>query len=314
MLDDFLYRWSRSAAARRVLTPVVRGYLRYFPGKGGKEALWNRVVNPYLAWQPYRFVAQTVFGHRLAGDTRDMIQQYIYYFGVWEPEMSNWISEQLRPGDVFIDVGANIGYYSLLASALVGESGGVTAVEASPAIFQQLRANLARNRVTNVRCVNLAAADRRGTLPLFRGPDHNAGETSLFQGPGFEPDGTVEAAPLGEILEQSEIARARLIKIDVEGAEGGVLPGLVPLLRSGRADLELIVEFHPQYLTQPGGSADELVNLVCVTGEFHAYRLENDYWPLSYVKGSKAGTPARLRSPIDTETGVVFSRREAETL
>jgi FkbM family methyltransferase len=292
---------------------MLRAYLRYFPGMAGKEALWDRVVTPYLAWQSYRFVAPTVFGQRLAGDTKDMIQQYLYYFGLWEPELTYWISEKLRPRDTFIDVGANIGYYSLLASSLVGKSGAVTAIEASPAIFQQLRANLARNHVTNVRCVNVAAADCRGTLPLFRGPAHNAGETSLFQGPGFESDGTVEAAPLGEILEPQEIARARLIKIDVEGAEGGVLPGLLPALNASRADLELIVEFHPQYLTAPGRTADELVMLAQAAG-FQAYRLENEYWPLSFVKGSKAGIPARLRAKIEGETVVIFSRRDAETL
>ena len=313
MLDDFLYRVSRSTTARRILTPVLRGYLRHFPGTAGKEALWNRVVSPYLAWQSYPFVAPTVFGWRLAGDTKDMIQQYLYYFGLWEPELTYWIAGKLRPGDTFIDVGANIGYYSLLASALVGKSGGVTAIEASPAIFQQLRANLARNHVTKVRCVNIAAADRRGTLPLFRGPDHNAGETSLFQGPGFEPDGSVEAAPLAEILEPQEITRARLIKIDVEGAEGGVLPGLLPVLSASHADLELIVEFHPQYLTEPGRTADELVKLVQAAG-FQPYRLDNDYWPLSFVKGSKAGTPRRLHTPIEGETVVIFSRRDAETL
>ena len=63
---------------------MLRTYLRYFPGATGKEALWNRVVNPYLAWQSRKFVARTIFGQSLAGDTKDMIQQYIYF--------SNWVS------------------------------------------------------------------------------------------------------------------------------------------------------------------------------------------------------------------------------
>jgi len=313
MLDDSLYRLSRSATARRLITPLVRSYLRYFPGTAGKEALWNRVVNPYLAWQSYPFVARTVFGARLAGDTKDMIQQYIYYFGLWEPELTTWITGRLRPGDTFIDVGANIGYYSLLASTLVGKSGSVAAIEASPAIFRQLQANLDRNSITNVRAVNIAAADRQATLPLFRGPDHNAGETSLFQGPGFEPDGTVEAAPLSVIVKPQEMANARLIKIDVEGAEGVVLPGLLSLLESGRDDLELIVELHPQYLTGPGKSAEELVALVRTAG-FRAYRLKNDYWPFSISNEPRGSGLPSLDTPIEGETVIVFSRRDAGAL
>jgi FkbM family methyltransferase len=313
MLDNVLYRLSRSATARRMLTPMLRGYLRHFPGTAGKEPLWNRVVNPYLAWQPYQFVAPTVFGQRLAGNTQDMIQQYIYYFGLWEPELSTWIARQLRPGDTFVDVGANIGYYSLLASGLVGDSGRVTAIEASPGIFQQLQANLARNHVTNVRSVNVAAADQRGVLPIFCGPDHNVGQTSLLSRPGLEPAGTIEAAPLSEILERGEIAQARLIKVDVEGAEGRVLPGLLPLLGSTRPDLELIVEFHPQWLTEPGRTADELVERIQAAG-FSAYQLENNYWPLSFLQGSTITTPTRLRHSIQEETVVVFSRRDTDTL
>ncbi len=313
MLDRCLYHLSRSSTARRVLTPVLRGYLRRFPGTAGKEVLWERVVNPYLAWESYRFVAPTVFGRRLAGDTKDMIQQHIYYFGLWEPELTDWIARQLRPGDTFIDVGANIGYYSLLASALVGESGRVTAIEASPVIFQQLQANLERNQVTNVRCVNVAAADCRGTLPLFRGPDHNAGQTSLLGRPGLAPAGKVEAAPLADILERREVLEARLIKIDVEGAEAKVLPGLIPVLDSTQSDLEVIVELHPQYLTEPGKSADELVELVRSAG-FTAYRLDNKYWPLGFMKAPKASRPTRLRAPINGETVVIFSRRTDEAL
>jgi FkbM family methyltransferase len=306
MLDQALYRLTKSLAARRLLTPLLRSYLRYFPGSPGKEALWRRVVNPYLAWQAYPFVARTVFGRRIAGDTRDMIQQYVYYFGVWEPDLTAWISRQLRPGDVFVDVGANVGYYSLLAATLVSNTGAVIAIEASPTVFRQLEANLARNRAVNVRAVNVAASDQRGQVQLFRGPEHNLGETSVFQAPGFAPDGTVAAAPLGDILLPEELSRARLVKMDVEGAEAAVLAGFAPLLSACRRDLELIVELHPQYLTQPGRTAADLVQLMKDAG-FCAYRIENDYWPVR--PPSDLRRPVRLQSPLQSETALVFSRR-----
>lgn len=313
MFDHLLYRLSQSPGARRFLTPLARGYLRYAPGMAGKDALWNRVVNPYLAWQSHEFVAPTRFGRRIAGNTQDMIQQYIYYFGLWEPDLSDWISGRLRPGDTFIDVGANIGYYALLASTRVGRSGSVVAIEASPTIFRQLRANLERNRTANIRAVNIAASDRRGKVQLFCGPSHNCGKTSLFREKGLERREEVEAAPLTDILEPHELAGARLIKIDIEGAEGGVLPGLVKWLPSGRADLELIIEFHPQNLTEPGTSAADLLELLRACG-FHAYRMVNDYWPLNYLKERKGKRPTPLQSPIEGETVVVFSRQDGAKL
>jgi len=313
MWDEFAYRLSKNKAARQVVTPLLRTYLRYCPIAAGKETLWTRVVNPYLAWHSRPFIARTVFGRRLAGDTRDMIQQYIYFFGLWEPELTAWIASRLSPRDVFIDVGANIGYYSLLASTLVGKSGAAVAIEASPAIFRQLQENIARNAVANVRTINVAVSDRKGTVPLFRGPDHNAGETSMFPAAGFIPDGAVESARLEEILEHKELASARLIKIDIEGAERFVVPSIGSLLRSCRDDLELIVEFHPQYLTEPGHGADDLVKLVNASG-FHAYRLENSYWPFNGTSDSAHKQPVRLRAPIQGETVIVFSRKDSESL
>jgi FkbM family methyltransferase len=313
MWDEFAYRLSKSKAARQVVTPLLRTYLRYCPLAAGKEALWTRLVNPYFAWHSHPFVGRTVFGPRLAGDTRDMIQQYIYFFGLWEPELTAWIASRLSPGDVFIDVGANIGYYSLLGSTLVGKSGAAVAIEASPVIFRQLQDNIARNGAANVRSVNVAVSDTKGTVKLFRGPDHNTGETSMFPATGFIPDGAIESARLEEILARQELASARLIKIDIEGAERFVVPSIGSLLPSCRDDLELIIEFHPQYLTEQNHGADDLVKLVNASG-FHAYRLENSYWPFNGAADSAHKRPMRLRAPIHEETVIVFSRKDAESL
>ena len=79
------------------------------------------------------------------GHTADLIQRYVYYFGVWEPTISQWFKGYVRPGDIVVDVGANIGWYTLLAAQRVGPEGQVVAIEASPTIAEHLRANLALN-------------------------------------------------------------------------------------------------------------------------------------------------------------------------
>ena len=298
---------------RWFLTPPVRAYIRYVPFGTGKRAFWNRVVEPNFAWRPHRFVASTVFGSQIAGDTSDIIQQYVYYFGVWEPHLTRWIERRLRPGDTFIDVGANIGYFSLLASKLVGDSGAVVAIEASPKTFGLLQANLARNLAQNVRSVNVAASDRKGRVRLFRGPDDNIGLTTVFGDPSFPFESEVDTAPLSILLTPEEVQNARLIKIDVEGAEWSVVAGMGPLLCSGRHDLEIIVEVTPELLAQQGKRAEDLVRVFRDSG-FQAYRLENDYSPQSYLPPLVEWKPERIRTPIQCQADVVFSRQDSERL
>src|SRR5262249_10578177 len=127
---------------KSLLIPLIRAYVRYTPRTIDKRLFWSKVVNPHFAWQSHEFVATTVFGTRLAGNTIEILQQYVYYFGMWEPNLTRWIWERLRPGDTFIDVGANIGYFSLLAAKRVGATGRVVAIEASPKIFSALQCNL----------------------------------------------------------------------------------------------------------------------------------------------------------------------------
>src|SRR5205814_351485 len=100
--------------------------------------------------------ARTRFGSVMKIDTRDAIQRFVYFFGVFEPTITKYLMESLRRSDIYIDIGANVGYHSLLASKLVGPTGKVFAFEASPSIFQILTENLQANHATNVVAFNLA--------------------------------------------------------------------------------------------------------------------------------------------------------------
>jgi len=293
--------------------PLVRSYIRYAPCSLGKPWLWSKVINPYLAWQSYPFVAPTVFGAKIAGNTMDIIQQYLYYFGVWEPPLTRWITQNLRPGDTFIDVGANIGYFSLLASWLVGEAGTVVALEASPQTFVLLEDNLARNHVKNVRALNVAVSNRHGVAQVFRGYASNIGLTTIIKDENFPYECDIVTAPLDALLLPVEGQNARMIKIDVEGAEWAVVEGMVPLLRASRADLEVIVEIEPDPLAKQGKCPGDVMQIFLKAG-FHAYRMENDYSPLSYLRPMADSRPVRLHSPPEQVTEVVFSRRDAERL
>lgn len=300
----------------KLLVTFSRGYVRHAPGARYKLFLVARYLNPRLSERPRRRVVRAHFGDRFAVDTRDLIQRYIYLFGVWEPHMTRWVQNRLQPGDTFIDVGANIGYYSVLASGLVGNGGRVVAVEASPDFHARLLAQVRLNRCGNVRAVNAAVADERKRLTFVLASSANMGANSIvpYDGPA-EASFEVEAFPLGELLDPAEVQTARVIKIDVEGAEGAVVRGMIPLLDKLRPDCEITVEVTPDRMAQIGDSADELMATMRDHG-FHAYRLRNEYTPGSYVAAlrGKREVPVRWRGPVTEESDLIFSRVDAETL
>jgi FkbM family methyltransferase len=301
--------------------PLARAVIRYAPPSAVKERFWDSVVEPYLAWQDHRFVATTVAG-RIGGSTRDILQQYLYYFGTWEPRVTAFIRSRLHRGDGFIDVGANVGFFSLLAAHAVGPKGRVVAVEASPTTLAQLQRNVQRNNgaAAPIRLVQMAASDRRGRLTLYRGDDCNCGTATLARTSAAAAiDAEVEAAPLDEILTPIEAEQARLVKVDVEGAEAAVVSGMRSLICCGRRDREFLIEIHPQLLAAMGRSPVEVFEALTDAG-YHPYLLENDYEASSYLRprrsGGSDGRPKRLREPVKLEwdANVILSRIDAEEL
>ncbi|MFB1047689.1 FkbM family methyltransferase [Streptomyces chrestomyceticus] len=295
---------------------LSRWYVRYAPGTLGKAGIVESYLNAGLRDHPRIRRARTRFGATFVTDTQDLIQRYIYLFGVWEPHLTRWLERRLRPGDVFVDVGANIGYYSLLASRLVGEKGAVVALEASSDFHRVLRKQVAINGCGNVRAVNAAISDREEMLTFILASSHNMGANSIVPYAG-EAESTFEVAaqPLSDVLSADELARARVIKIDVEGAEGSVVRGLVPLLDQLRSDAELAIEVTPQRMLELGESAEELLGALRAHG-FHMYRLPNDYTASRYPAALRreAAVPIRWREPITEESELLFSRVDAEYL
>jgi FkbM family methyltransferase len=298
-------------ALRSVVIPPLRGYFRYFPVRTGKITVWKYLAS-HLWWLESRTKASTVFGSTLDVDARDICGRFIYYFGIWEPSLTAWIQSRMKPGDCFVDVGANVGYFSLLASTLVGQSGKVISVEAIQRTFEVLTENLDANRARNVRAINMAVWDKEETLIFFISPDTiNATSTAMpAQAEKWKLDRRcdVRAAPLFSLLSPDEIAATRLIKIDVEGAEIQVISGLGSMLDSGRRDLEIVMEVSTKLF-------DDIVSFFRKHG-FFSYHMENDYSAGRYIGEYAAKRPDRLEiAPKGvSEVDVIFSRVDAASL
>ncbi|MFF1693335.1 FkbM family methyltransferase [Streptomyces sp. NPDC058257] len=302
-----------------LLATLGRGYVRNAPGSLLKGPLAARYLNPYLRDHPRQRVVEARFDARFACDSRDLIQRFISLYGVWEPHMTRWLQSRLGAGDTFVDVGANIGYFAVLGSRLVGGTGRVVAIEASPTFHDRLLRHAELNGCHNVRAVNAAVSDSHKTLTFVLASSNNMGANSIvpYDGPA-ESSFEMKARPLPELLDESldedELARVRVIKIDVEGAEGGVIRGLAPALGRLRPEVEIAVEVTPGRMAQLGDSIDELMETMARHG-FHTYRLPTDYRPENYPHAlRRPEPPTRWRGPIVGESELVFSRVDAETL
>ena len=118
-------------------------------------------------------VSITSFGAKISCNLNDMVARFIFLFRIWEPSITSVVQKTLKEGDVFVDAGANIGYYTLLASKLVGDTGRVISIEALPEIFKRLESNVVSNCAKNVRLVNIAVANEIGELPVYEAPSWN---------------------------------------------------------------------------------------------------------------------------------------------
>jgi FkbM family methyltransferase len=170
--------------------------------------------------------------------------------GYWEQELTTRILENLAPGGVFIDVGANMGYYTTMAAKAVGPEGLVIAFEPSPTNLQFLLRNLALNHARNVVVFSVALSDRAGIAKLWSAPFYNSGVCSM-RGPDFAESSSdyVRIASLRlddlQTLHQ-HMPRISVIKLDTEGLEFQALRGAEELLRTSER-LSLTCELSPQW-------------------------------------------------------------------
>ncbi len=213
----------------RMAAPLIRLALKTLPGAGPRRRLW-RWAERHVNWRGAECPARTRFGARMRSRLDDLVEHAIYYFGCWEPNLTAVITGSLRPGDVFVDAGANAGYFSLLAAHLGAD---VVAIEAAPPIAARLRANLARNPqlARRIRVVEAALAPEPGELELYLAPDSNRGATTTSAARaregGYAEAATVPALPLSQILSPDERARLAFLKLDIEGADIPVLARLM---------------------------------------------------------------------------------------
>jgi len=267
--------------------------------------------------KPFELISETQWGFRMKFQSLDMIESYVFLFGIWEPDITVFVRRRLKAGDVFIDVGSNLGYYTFLGYNLVGDGGQVIAIEASPKIFPRLQENVELNNIcSNVKLMNLAATDVPGKVKIYAGPYVNMSLTTGLKSRGFPMEAEVVGQPMANLINDEDLQKVRLIKIDVEGMEEKVISGLKDILKNFPKDVEFIIELSPRWWPRPKPSIEEVIQPFKDLG-FFPYRVSNRYFPWRYLWPNHVKRPKRIRGSIRTLMGqidLVLSRQDVEEL
>lgn len=184
-------------------------------------------------------------------DLDEWIQQHIYFLGYFDPIGIKFIKNQLYEGEIFIDIGANVGAYSLVASRFVGRSGKVIAFEPASKSFLRLTKNISINGLKNIIAERKAVLDKNTRIDLYVSGNHNLGMTSIFHHDSESGiTENVEAVTLDDYVEKNEISRINTVKIDIEGSEMLSLKGMQKILERIRP--RILIELKEETLTRSG--------------------------------------------------------------
>lgn len=213
-------------------------------------------LEQHLAENPVRTITKTADGFSMHVDTADFLQRTIYINRDCDGDISAILRKRLGPGMTFVDIGANIGFFSLLAAKLVGPTGRVIAFEPNPPVFAALMRNAEHNGMGWIETHQVGLFDREGGGTLHV-PDKNCGAATMR--PSGDDHVTISLVRLDDVVTGS----VDLIKIDVEGAEVAALRGARNVLARCPA---VVCEVSEYSLKAMGSSHDELYDLMAERG------------------------------------------------
>ncbi len=262
----------------------------------GEKLLSNRVTSKlYPVEIVYPLLTSRLAGANLVADVQGS-RMYLdsldglglHRNGIYEPMETEFFRNEVKKGDVFVDIGANIGYYSLMASQLVGEEGKVFAFEPDPINCKLLWKNTKANGYVNIVIVQEAVSDKTGETRLFL--CENRGDNRIYDSHDGRRSIVVPTTRLDDYFRDGS-GRIDFVKMDIQGAEGGAIKGMLRVLKENQ-NVRMVTEFWPFALqlfgTDPEWLLHELMNI-----GFCLYEIKED---------ERKMTPVDISTLIETYT------------
>lgn len=232
-----------------------RGLLRFYPVKVLHNSLISYTTSDCVEIQGSKMFVNQLFRNAS-------------FSGIWEPLQTEIVKKEIKKGDIIIDLGANIGYYTLLFSRLVGNEGKVYAFEPDPNNFALLEKNVKENGYTNIVLEQKAVSDFEGTTKLYIS-NINTGGHRIFDIGANEEFIKIETIKLDDYLQDKKVD---FIKMDIQGSEAKAIMGMKNIISQNQS-LKIISEFAPFLLKKSGCDPMLYTNLLLEQG-FELYELD----------------------------------------
>ena len=259
---------------KKILRIIFRQIFRFYKREHGKYTILQKFFFPYLADKYHKKDVIKVAGRfRMLLDTNEYLQAQLYLFNAYEPETISFIENVVSKDNVTIDIGANVGYISLVLADLVGKNGKVYSFEAEPNNYEVLGMNKNLNDYNQIIAYNKAISEKTGVLKLYYSKDNNqGGHSTIFMEEYLTKNYVeIEALNLDLFADNEKLKNINLIKIDVEGAEMEVLKGFPNIMKNFKP--LLIVEMNNQVQEKRGISTTDLKRYVCENYNYRTFNI-----------------------------------------
>lgn len=208
---------------------------------------------------------------------RDGFTQELIYGNNYEEATTNIFKGFIKQGSIVVDIGANVGYFTLLSSLVVGDKGKVYAFEPEPKNYQLMLQNIKLNKLSNIVAENKAVSDKNGSIEFFV-DEVESGGNSIFQNAVQYGDKDlshsiqIETVSIDKYFSNNEVID--FIKIDVQGAETLVLDGMRDIVKRND-NIKMVIEIAPYWLEKAGYSTAQCWELLTELGFKYKYRIHD---------------------------------------
>jgi FkbM family methyltransferase len=267
---------------KKLLRAVFRRLMHNYKREHGRYSILTKFYYPYLAPRKGELEKITVVTNKhiinLDVDSNEYVQSLLYVFGDYEPATVSFIERAIEPGHCVIDVGANVGFISLVCAKCTTASGVVHGFEPDPKNYSYYQQNIRLNTAVNIISHQKALSKEAGVLKLYHSKiDHNDGAHSLIYNERVvSSDDYVEIQALrfDEFTQTVPVPKLDFVKIDVEGAELDVIEGMSERIKSDRPIM--LIEVSAEYFNYRGMSILGFKDYMLKEFGMVSYRINDD--------------------------------------
>ena len=225
--------------------------------------IYKRIILPYKLFKNKTTIAEYDDTLKIKLNIDEWIQQQIFLFGYFDQPGINFIKKNLKKDHVFIDAGANIGAYSLVASKIVGDQGKVIAFEPVKNTFDHIQENISLNNLKNIDLNKTALGEKKERITIYSGDDSNTGNSSIIKNEASH-SASEEIQCINFDEEFSDLERIDFLKIDIEGAEYYALKGMIKSLEKFKPTI--LIEISDEIIDKADYSKKDLIVLLTNIG------------------------------------------------